>query len=74
MIMGINIVKYGNTTLMDITDTTAEAEDVLSTKYFYSKAGVKTQGSIADGNEIGYGLTDGTLPLVGVAKVGYAEI
>lgn len=27
-----------------------------------------------DGNELEYGLTDGTLPLVGVAKVGSAEI
>ena len=27
-----------------------------------------------DGNNIGYGLTDGTLPLVGVAQVGSAEI
>lgn len=27
-----------------------------------------------DGNSLEYGLTDGTLPLVGVAKVGSAEI
>lgn len=27
-----------------------------------------------DGNNLEYGLTDGTLPLVGVAKVGQAEI
>ena len=27
-----------------------------------------------DGNNIGYGLTDGTLPIVGVAEVGSAEI
>lgn len=27
-----------------------------------------------DGNNIGYGLTDGTLPIVGVALVGSAEI
>lgn len=27
-----------------------------------------------DGNNIEYGLTDGTLPLVGVAKVGSAEV
>lgn len=27
-----------------------------------------------DGNELEYGLTDGTLPIVGVAKVGSAEI
>ena len=27
-----------------------------------------------DGNNLGYGLTDGTLPLINVAKVGYAEV
>lgn len=27
-----------------------------------------------DGNNLEYGITDGTLPLVGVAKVGSAEI
>lgn len=27
-----------------------------------------------NGNNIGYGLTDGTLPIVGVAQVGSAEI
>ena len=43
--MGVNIVKYGNTTVMDITDTTATASDVASGKYFYGKDGVKTQGT-----------------------------
>ena len=27
-----------------------------------------------DGDNIGYGLTDNTLPIVGVGQVGYAEI
>lgn len=27
-----------------------------------------------EGNNLEYGLTDGTLPLAGVAKVGYAEV
>lgn len=30
--------------------------------------------SIPDGDNLEYGITDGTLPLVGVAKAGYAEI
>ena len=72
--MGINKVKYGNTTLIDITDTTATASDVLSGKYFYTRAGVKTAGTLVDGNNLEYGLTDGTLPIVGVALVGSAEI
>ena len=47
--MAINQVKYGNTTLIDLTDTTAEASDVASGKYFYTKAGVRTQGTASGG-------------------------
>lgn len=72
--MAINKVQYGNTTLIDITDTTATASDVASGKYFYTNAGVKTQGGVANGNNLEYGLTDGTLPIVGVGLVGSAEI
>ena len=43
--MAINKVIYGGNTLIDLTDTTATAADVASTKYFYTNAGVKTQGS-----------------------------
>lgn len=43
--MAINKVIYGGTTLMDITDTTAEASNVDSSVYFYTNAGVKTQGA-----------------------------
>ena len=35
------------TTGTDVSDTTAAAGDVLSGKYFYTAAGVKTEGSIA---------------------------
>lgn len=47
--MAINQVKYGNTTLIDLTDTTATASDVASGKYFYTNAGVRTQGTASGG-------------------------
>ena len=47
--MAINKVNYGNTTLIDLTDTTAEASDVAQGKYFYGKDGVKTEGTGSGG-------------------------
>ena len=47
--MGVNIVKYGNQTLIDLTDTTAVASDVAQGKYFYGKDGVKTEGTATGG-------------------------
>ena len=65
--MAINKVIYGGNTLIDITDTTATASDVLSSKYFYLNSGVKTQGACtydsdttdatATASEILYGAT-----------------
>ena len=43
--MANNKVVYGNTTIMDITDTTAEAADVASGEVFYNKSGVRTVGT-----------------------------
>lgn len=70
--MGINKVQYGNTVLIDLTDTTAEAADVLAGKYFYGKDGVKTLGTGSggiDGDNLAYGAS-----LVGSAIVGSAVI
>lgn len=47
--MEVNKVIYGNTTLIDISDTTAESSDVAQGKYFYSANGEKTQGSAIQG-------------------------
>lgn len=47
--MAVNKVNYGNTTIIDITDTTATASDVASGKYFYTNAGVRTQGTASGG-------------------------
>ena len=47
--MAINKVIYGDTTLMDISDTTADASDVMEGKYFYNASGIKVQGSASAG-------------------------
>lgn len=41
----VNKVVFGEDTIMDITDTTAEAADVTSGKVFYAKSGARTVGT-----------------------------
>lgn len=43
----------GTATFTEITDTTASASDVASGKYFYTSAGVKTQGTASGGGSGG---------------------
>lgn len=42
----------GTASFTDVTDTTATASDVASGKYFYTAAGVKTQGTSTSGGYI----------------------
>lgn len=44
--MPINKVVFGNQTLIDISDTTSTAADVLSGTDFYTKDGTKTAGTL----------------------------
>ena len=44
--MAKNKVVFNGQTIIDLTDTTATASDVANAKWFYTNAGVKTQGSL----------------------------
>ena len=62
------------TTLIDISTDTVTAADVSLGVTFHLKSGESGTGTLANGNSIGYGLTDNTLPLIGVGQVGYMEL
>lgn len=45
----VNKVVYGNTTVMDISDTTAEPQNVLSGEVFYDRSGARQIGTAIGG-------------------------
>lgn len=68
--MGINKVQYGNTVLIDLTSDTVSVSDVVSGVTFHLRDGSIGTGTLPNGNNLEYGLTDATSSLVGVGKVG----
>lgn len=58
---------------VDISDTTLTADLAAFGYYFYLADGTKVQGTLIDGDDLGYGYTDEGLPLAGVAQAGYAS-
>ena len=69
--MGINKVQYGNTVLIDLTSDTVSVSDVVSGVTFHLRDGSIGTGTIINGNNLEYGLTDGTLPIAGVGQADY---
>lgn len=52
----VNRVEYGNSVIMDITDTTADAADVIEGEVFYAKNGQRSVGTLTDATTTTHGL------------------
>ena len=74
----INKVVFGSATLIDLTISTLNSADqILQGVTAVDRGGTLLTGTLslpADGDNLGYGLSDRTLPMVGVGQVGYAEL
>lgn len=57
----VNKVVYGQTVLMDITDTDATVSDVASGKYFYTNDGVKRRGTNSGASTVNVTQTGATV-------------
>ena len=60
--------------MAEVTLLGASYSDVQAVELPQTGGGTVTFYEATDGNEMEYGLTDGTLPLAGVAKAGYAKV
>lgn len=56
----VNKVLFGNTTVMDISDTTAEEGDVIEGQTFYTKSGAPATGTLSDATTTTHGLMSTT--------------
>lgn len=54
--MAVNKVQFGNTVIMDITDTTADTDSVIAGKIFYTNSGTKSVGTLNDATTTTHGL------------------
>ena len=72
--MAKNKIIYNGNTLLDLTGDTVTADKLLQGYTAHDRSGAVINGTIIDGDNLEYGLTDGTLPRVGIAKVGSAQI
>ena len=52
----VNRVDFGNETLIDISNTTAEPEDVIEGQVFYTKSGAPATGMLGDATTSTHGL------------------
>ena len=52
--MAVNKVVYNGSTLVDLTDTTAQADDVKAGKVFYSASGERSVGSGSGSEPVNY--------------------
>lgn len=56
----VNKVQFGNSIIMDITDTSAQANDVLVGEVFYTQSGQRSVGTLDDATQSAHGLMSAT--------------
>lgn len=58
--MAVNKVQFGNQTIMDITDTTANTDNVVEGNVFYAASGTRSVGTLGDATTSTHGLMSAT--------------